>query len=244
MSSYGSSVVDSDWGRVSIDIKSSIGKSYDVNVRLPKFLQRYEYDITSILSRYVNRGVVDISVNIVGLRSIRKLHVDWELASQYRQVAKLVRTQFLCDDDCNVVALLRSPEVSTVVYDDKVVLPIVLRATEQACVALDKFATDQGSQLLDRLVQLMSKLTVNVDQLVQVHDVQYQELYRAIDWIQQFKQDLVDKPTGRKLDLLLQEILREIVKLDDKLGSIESTKILIESKLILQSIKDTVRFVE
>jgi len=163
MTGYGVGTVTRDNCQAVVELRSVNGRFLELSSRLPRFLQKHETVIQSLLSKYVHRGTVEISINFLGENSIKKISMDWGVANQYRHIAKIARTQFLCDDDFNVSALLRSPEVLQVSYDDELVFSLLLDSLELACIDLDKMRATEGKFLQSSLKLLLDEFCVQLD---------------------------------------------------------------------------------
>lgn len=72
-----------------------------------------------------------------------------------------------------------------------------------------------------------------------------EELTRLRSHIQQFKQILdEEKPIGKKVDFLIQEMNREINTTGSKSGSLDITNLVVEAKTVLEDIREQIQNIE
>ena len=72
-----------------------------------------------------------------------------------------------------------------------------------------------------------------------------EELTRLRSHIQQFKQILEEeKPIGKKVDFLIQEMNREINTTGSKSGSLDITNLVVEAKTGLEDIREQIQNIE
>lgn len=72
-----------------------------------------------------------------------------------------------------------------------------------------------------------------------------EELTRLKSHIEQFKQIVEDeKPVGKKIDFLIQEMNREINTTGSKSGSLDITNLVVEAKTVLEDIREQVQNIE
>ena len=63
MTGFGSASIDSELGKISIDIKSLNSKTLDLNYSLNPMFRNIESDIRSILTTGLKRGKIDFKIN-------------------------------------------------------------------------------------------------------------------------------------------------------------------------------------
>ena len=63
MTGFGNASIDSEFGKISLDIKSLNSKNLDLNYNLNPIFRNIENDIRSVLTNSLKRGKVDIKIN-------------------------------------------------------------------------------------------------------------------------------------------------------------------------------------
>ena len=66
-----------------VDIKSLNGKQFELNLKMPAFLKPFEFEIRTLLSRNLNRGTVDCTINLKETGSSKPVSINTELAKAY-----------------------------------------------------------------------------------------------------------------------------------------------------------------
>jgi len=96
-----------------VDIKSLNGKQFELNLKMPAFLKPFEFEIRTILSKNLNRGTVDCTINLKETGSSKPVSINTELAkAYYKPIADLSAALNL--DASNILStLLKLPEVIT-----------------------------------------------------------------------------------------------------------------------------------
>ena len=93
--------------------------------------------------------------------SAKKVNVDKALAGEYVSAAKALRAEFMLDDDFNVTALLRTPDVInvTVPEDDReTVMALAAEAADEALIKLDAMRRTEGEAICKDLLKLVGNL--------------------------------------------------------------------------------------
>ena len=110
----------------------------------------------------ISRGSVDVFLTYENLSdSSKKVTVDNSLASEYVNAAKSLRAEFRLEDDFNVTALMRTPEIVTVSVpqDDRdAVIALAKSATLEALANLEKMRLTEGKGVLADLTRLADNL--------------------------------------------------------------------------------------
>lgn len=258
---------------VEVELIGTERRALDLKRSLPKFLLKYESKIVRTVSKHVLKGNWELSATFYKLQSGRTLSVDWDLADQYRQIAKSIRTQFLCDDDFNVTAMLRSPDLLQVKVeiDDELVHDTFFEALDIALQELDKNRLAEGELLQLELIKLVDDFCVQVelcaDRLNAIQNASKEstvapvfrstasvgldisEVFRCLTNVvahtANFKQSLHDiNPVGRKLLYIYKEIYKEIDNIGRTTRDLDLTNRLIDCKLMLEKIEEKMSNVE
>ena len=167
MTGYGKGVASSDGRTVTVEIKSVNNRFSEINCKLPKSMMYIDDALQKCIRERATRGSFDVYFSYENLSdNAKKVTVDHALAKEYVAAAKSIRAEFMLEDDYNVTALLRTPEVVTVsVPDDdrELVVRLVREAATQAMTRLDEMRLKEGKGILEDLTKLIG----NLDRLLQ-----------------------------------------------------------------------------
>ena len=143
--------------KITVEIRSLNSKQLDLNLRLPAIYRQSEYELRTLIARTVQRGKVDVFVNVESQRVETPARINRELFREYlRQMNDtLAYAGIDADYDTLVPAILRMPEVvsaeSETVSDEE--HAALLSAAEAAAAHLDAFRAQEGAILIADLLR-------------------------------------------------------------------------------------------
>ncbi|MCH5160594.1 MAG: YicC family protein [Clostridiales bacterium] len=162
MTGYGKGMASRDNRTVTVEIKSVNNRFAEIACKLPKPLMYIEDTVQKRIKSVVARGSVDVYLLYENhSESAKKVNVDKALAGEYVNAAKALRAEFRLEDDYNVTALLRTPDVVsvTVPEDDRdAVLALAAEATDEALKKLDAMRVTEGKAICKDLLKLVGNL--------------------------------------------------------------------------------------
>ncbi len=169
MTGYGKGVASKDKRTVSVEIKSVNNRFLEISCKLPKSMMYIDDVIQKTVKANASRGSFDVYFSYENLSdTAKKVTVDNSLAAEYVAAAKSLRAQFRLEDDYNVTALLRTPDIISVTVPDddrELVSELTRQATLEALQKLDIMRKREGDGILNDLNTLIGNLD---DYLAQV----------------------------------------------------------------------------
>ena len=120
MTSFGRSSSEEGEKRVfTVEMKSVNSRYLDINIRMPKTLISLEEEIRKMISNSLNRGKVDVFINLKNYNDGSGIpKVDINLAQGYLECLKEIETKLDVKNDISVMQIARFPEVITVVEEE------------------------------------------------------------------------------------------------------------------------------
>ena len=120
MTSFGRSSSEEGQKRVfTVEMKSVNSRYLDVNIRMPKTLISLEEEIRKMISNSLNRGKVDVFINLKNYNDGSGIpKVDINLAQGYSECLKEIEAKLGVKNDVSVMQIARFPEVITVVEEE------------------------------------------------------------------------------------------------------------------------------
>lgn len=162
MTGYGKGVASKDNRTVTVELKSVNNRFTEVGCKLPKSLMYLDDTVQKCIKSRISRGSVDVYLTYENLSdTAKKVNIDTALAAEYVAAAKQLRAEFRLEDDFNVTALMRTPDVITVsVPDDdrETVAELAKIATDAALDNLEKMRLVEGKTVYDDLNKLVGNL--------------------------------------------------------------------------------------
>lgn len=120
MTSFGrSSSEEGEKRNFTVEMKSVNSRYLDINIRMPKTLISLEEEIRKMISNSINRGKVDVFINLKNYNDDSGIpRVDINLAQGYLECLKEIETKLGVKNDVSVMQIARFPEVITVVEEE------------------------------------------------------------------------------------------------------------------------------
>lgn len=120
MTSFGRSNSEEGKKRVfTVEMKSVNSRYLDVNIRMPKSIISLEEEIRKMISNSINRGKVDVFINIKNYNEGAGVpKVDINLAQGYLQCLKEIEEKLNIKNDISVMQIARFPEVITMIEEE------------------------------------------------------------------------------------------------------------------------------
>ena len=147
--------------KITVEIRSLNSKQLDLALRLPAVYRQSEYEIRNLVTRLLQRGKVDVFVNVESQVVETSAHINREVFAAYAaQLREAARSAGLTTDtpEWDAAAtrtLMRLPDVvateaETISDEEHAAL---LAATEAAAAQLDAFRTQEGATLIADLLR-------------------------------------------------------------------------------------------
>ena len=170
MTGYGKGVATEGERTFTVELKSVNNRYLDVCCKLPKQLSFVEDTVRTEIKNVVRRGSVDVYVVYENMsESGKKIDVDFSLASALVKTSKMLRTQYCLDDDFQVTALMRTPDVIKISSgddDEQTVKRLAAKATAEAVKNLDAMRLAEGKTAKDDLKRLTEKIISYLETVV------------------------------------------------------------------------------
>ena len=181
--------------KITVEIRSLNSKQLDLALRLPAVYRQSEYEIRNLVTRLLQRGKVDVFVNVESQVVETSAHINREVFAAYAaQLREAARSAGLTTDtpEWDAAAthtLMRLPDVvateAETISDEE--HDALLAATEAAAAQLDAFRTQEGATLIA-------------------------DLLRRVDLIEQYKNEVVPFEQART-ETIRARILENLSKL-------------------------------
>lgn len=212
MTGFGKSEVAFRNKKITVEIRSLNSKQLDLNLRLPAVYRQSEYEIRTMLTRALERGKVDVFINMESQAVETSARINKEVFREYlRQMNDtLVFSGIDADYDAIVPVLMRLPDV---VASESEAIPeeehtALLSAVEAAAVQLGAFRAQEGAILIADLLRRVEKIEQCKQEVIPYEKARTDAVRaRILDNLAQFKVDIDH-------NRLEQEMIFYIEKLD------------------------------
>ena len=259
------------WGTLTCEVRSVNHRYLEPGFRLPEELRPLESDLRQLLSKNLKRGKVDCTVHLRSVQAAeRELRID---ATALARVAAAVNqvSSSIPGSSVDAVEVLRWPGViETVTQDSEALLgagrtlfqqtldelgAMRLREgkrlgelIEQRCAGLGMLVTQVRARLPEIQARVRSRLHERVEQEIVLQlqrlDVA-EELDRLTGHIEETRRVMTGgEAAGRRLDFLMQELNREANTLASKSQDLDTTRITVDMKVLIEQMREQVQNIE
>ena len=171
MTGFGSASIDSELGKISIDIKSLNSKTLDLNYSLNPMFRNIESDIRSILTTGLNRGKIDFKINFKIFENSFSSSLNHDVIKSYIKDLKEITPGTLIDDAELLkiaVTLPNSIENNRSEFDQKL-LESVKELVKKTIKKVTDFRVQEGKSMeLDLVgnIDTIQKKLLDIEELV------------------------------------------------------------------------------
>ncbi|SFV32526.1 YicC/YloC family endoribonuclease [Thermoflavifilum thermophilum] len=215
MTGYGRAEKHENGWTVVVEIRSLNGKQLDANIKLPASLKPYEPEIRSLLQQHLQRGTIDLTINLQQYQSQNPLLLNIELARQYYQSLQQLAAalQLPAEWQQHVLSMLiKLPDVITPAID---ILPEkdwlqVKHALMEAIQALNDHRQQEGLAMEQALRAYVQRI------LQYLQEIRKQDPMRREKIRQRLEDSLQEYFSREQIDQnrLEQELIYYIEKMD------------------------------
>jgi uncharacterized protein (TIGR00255 family) len=160
MTGYGKATGSFDGKKIVVEIRSLNSKSLDLNFRMIPIYREKELELRAIVSELLDRGKVEVSVNLENAAESKNYTINKTLAqSYYKDVKELAE---LLNEPTNdlLPVVLRMPEIYSndkeALSDEETVF--VMNLMREACLNLVEFRKKEGDQLRADFMQNINRI--------------------------------------------------------------------------------------
>lgn len=163
--------------KVTVEMKSVNHRYIDISMKMPKKLNAYEANLKALLKRYICRGKVDIYISFEAIAGADvNIQFNAEAAEKYLAVFREMSERFHLENDVQVSALSRYPEV-LVTEEAEPEEDELYRVTEEAftraCEQISAARSAEGEHLrgdlvekLDGMLSMIEYITSHSDEIL------------------------------------------------------------------------------
>lgn len=178
MTGYGKAVVEFEEKKISVEIKSLNSKGIDLNTRIPFAYKDKEFEIRSILSKSLERGKVDLYINVESSSTAKNSIINKDLFHHYYKELQLLN----CDhNNCDYIStILRLPDVivteKTEISDSE--LNALTDAVNMAVENLNNFRLHEGDLMINDILSRINNIEELLSKVSQFESVRV-DAYRT-----------------------------------------------------------------
>ncbi len=162
MTGYGACTLEKDGRSVTIELKSVNHRFLDLSLRAPRALAFAEDALRKHIARQIARGHIEVYIAYRNRRSdARSVHVDIELAKQYRQAYHELGKAMDVDPLVFLSQVAQQPdilEICEAAEDEDAVLSLLLETLDSALDALIAMRKVEGERMREALSAILDEI--------------------------------------------------------------------------------------
>ena len=217
MTGFGKAQEQFEEVHISAEIKSVNSRFLETYIRLPRHLSSLELDIKEKLKQYVQRGKLNINVNLNhGKGAIANVKLDHGIFKKYLEIIHEIKAAAPTDESFSVTDILSLPDIISFEVDEaqeEKIRNMILQVLETGLNNFNKTRSAEGKALAKDMNERLDKLNIYVDKIEALSKDVVKE---NVDKLKKRLQELIDLA---KLDE--DRLESEIVFLADRLDITE-----------------------
>lgn len=262
MTGYGEAEAHGRWAKIAVQLRTLNHRHLDMQLRVPREYLSIEEEIRRILRQSISRGRVEISISRSPLRDqSRTLELDEELLKQYLKSLRRAEKKFGLKGEASLSLLSSLPGLFQIREEqgkEEDERGLVLQAVKSALKRLERAREREGRQLqldVESQVRHLQRICAGLeseekrlpprleDSLSQV-DI-HEEIVRLKTHVGELARLIrAREPVGKKVDFLLQEILRELNTVSSKVPNLSVVHLVLAGKEKVEKIREQAQNVE
>lgn len=167
MTGFGKATGSFQGKKVTVEVRSLNSKTLDLNVRIASNYRELEPQIRNIISAELDRGKIDVNINIDSTGDTKNFSINKDLAKAYFQDLKDVNSLIGGSTEDYLSLILRMPEIynnerEELGDEEKAWL---LQLCQDACNSLNEFRRQEGQALENEFNQRIGEIKSLLEQV-------------------------------------------------------------------------------
>lgn len=167
MTGFGKATGSFQGKKVTVEVRSLNSKTLDLNVRIASNYRELEPQIRNIISTELDRGKIDVNINIDSTGDTKNFSINKDLAKAYFQDLKDVNSLIGGSSEDYLSLILRMPEIYNnereELGDEENAW--LLQLCQDACNSLNEFRRQEGQALENEFNQRISEIKFLLEQV-------------------------------------------------------------------------------
>lgn len=170
MTGYGRESLHLHDATIIIEIRSVNHRFLDISTRLPSALVQHEDTFKKIIQSYMQRGRVELSINIIGNAFVKRgLAVDWDLLDELVEQVKQMKKRYHLVGDIPVTIISSIPEIVSIQEHENRTTDMehaIIDGIHNACRRVVTMRQEEGQHLLkdvEKHITLIQQLLTRLE---------------------------------------------------------------------------------
>lgn len=212
MTGFGNAVAEFGSKTISVDIRSLNSKFFDLTLRVPSAYREKDMEMRTMLSRELERGKVEVYINIDSSEPQRKSRINKDIVRQYHTELKALNEELGIDTDDYLGTILRLPDALNMeeAHFDEEEWRQINETLQSAMKAFNAFRDKEGKFMEKDLRERIDAIEENLKKIEPLEEGRIENIRKRL--ADQLKEsaakDAVDK------NRFEQEVLYYLEKMD------------------------------
>lgn len=166
MTGYGRGVEVSDFGTVTVELRSFNHRYFEINIRLPKEFNGTEDEVKRTIQERIKRGKVDCLITVEYNKGDHPAFViNWELVDHYFSAAASISDRLSIPNTIRIESILALPDVLQPSQIDRLEAdhPAIKQAVEKAVLALWEMRVNEGNNICGDFIKRVNYILQQLD---------------------------------------------------------------------------------
>ena len=212
MTGFGNAVAEFGSKTISVDIRSLNSKFFDLTLRVPSAYREKDMEMRTMLGRELERGKVEVYINIDSSEPQRKSRINKDIVRQYNAELKALNEELKINSENYLDAILRLPDALNMeeAHFDEEEWNQINETLQSAMKAFNAFRNKEGKFMEKDLRERIDAIEENLKKIEPLEEGRIENIRKRL--ADQLKEsaakDAVDK------NRFEQEVLYYLEKMD------------------------------
>jgi uncharacterized protein (TIGR00255 family) len=225
MTGYGQAFIEKENYKINIEMKSINHRFSEITIRMPRQFLFLEEKLKKTVSKYVQRGKVDVFLTVEGEGLVqRTLQIDWNLIDEFKEMHEEAERRLGVFQQLSLEKLMLHPDVVSILEKENQSETLafeIVATTERAANELLEMRLKEGSSLYQDLKQRLARL-ISLSNDISVHAPSVVEAYhnRLLKRVDEFLAGKIEIDEGRLLTEIA--VFADKANIDEELTRLNS----------------------
>lgn len=221
---------DSDFGRITISLKSLNSKFLEIKIVLPPALYQIDPKLRRLIKENFRRGKIELFIELAPKKQLNEVIINEELAKNYFLSIKKLSNEIGLLPDIDIVDVVKMPNVVSIVESKdipKELITEIEKYTKSVIKEVKKQRREEGEETKKDILKLINKIQENTLQIEKIAEkinekIEQKVKERVLKYLQEFsnKQELDYSIIAFLMKIDINE---EIIRLNMHLSNLKKT---------------------
>lgn len=212
MSGYSSKYFSNERRSIKIEIKTVNSRYFDFRLHCPYILNRFENTIKNHIKRYINRGKIDIYIDLKDSSLVSDINVNHDLLKKYMDKFNLLHEKYNIENDIRIIDLISIKGIfdePSEELDDNFYTKNIEKLIDEVLIDLIEMKKFEGNNIKIFLENCIDSLSENIEK---------------IDFLKKDEIENFEKALRKRLDKIISNVEIEETRLYQEIAYLAEKK--------------------